>query len=72
MNKQEYEIKLKREIEDKREKLNKIVIDEPNKDEVLKFSQELDLLISEYTKYINMEIKNSRWFFIYCFLFYYL
>lgn len=60
MNKQEYEIKLKREIEDKREKLNKIVIDEPNKDEVLKFSQELDLLISEYTKYINMEIKNSR------------
>ena len=60
MKKQEYTMKLKKEIEDKREKLNKIVIDEPNKKEILKFSQELDLLISEYTKYINMEIKNSR------------
>lgn len=53
MKKEEYTIKLKREIENKREKLNKIVINEPNKEEILKFSQELDILISEYTKYRN-------------------
>lgn len=40
---------LKEEIEKKREQLNKIVIEEISKDKILKFSQELDVLISEYT-----------------------
>ena len=61
MKKEEYELELKKEIENKREKLNKIVINEPNKEEVLKFSQELDILISQYTKYLlNIETKNRN------------
>lgn len=61
MKKEEYELELKKEIENKREKLNKIVINEPNKEEVLKFSQELDILISQYTKYLlNIENKNRN------------
>lgn len=57
MKKEKYIVKLKKEIEKKREKLNKIVIDEPNKEEILKFSQELDILISQYTKYMRSEQK---------------
>ena len=70
MKDEEYKLELKKEIENKREKLNKIIIDEPNKGEVLKFSQELDILISEYTKYVlDVWMKNSRWWIICCFLF---
>lgn len=39
---------LKEEIQIKREELNKIVLDELDKDRILKFSQELDILISKY------------------------
>lgn len=60
MKNEENIIKLKKEIEKKRERLNQIVISESSKDEILKFSQELDVLISMYTRHINTEIKSSR------------
>lgn len=61
MKSDEYTVDLKKEIENKREKLNRIVINEPNKEEILRFSQELDILISQYTKYVfDLETKNSR------------
>ena len=44
---------LKTEIEIKREKLNSLVIGEVSKEEVLKFSIELDELIHKYYKYSN-------------------
>lgn len=52
--------KIKEKIKVKREELNKIVLKEIGKDEVLKFSQELDLLIGEYSSYIAKGMKNSR------------
>lgn len=57
MEKEKYARILKEEIENKREKLNKIILSEPNKEEILKFSQDLDILISKYTKYVNSRIK---------------
>lgn len=39
---------LKIEIENKREKLNKLIIGDINKDEVLEFSTDLDNLIHRY------------------------
>ena len=60
MKKEEYIVKLKAEIENKRERLNKIVISESSKEEILKFSQDLDILISKYMKWVNTEIKSSR------------
>lgn len=60
MKKEEYTVKLKKEIENKREKLNRIVTEEPSKEEVLKFSQELDILITQYTKYINPGIESRN------------
>ncbi len=39
---------LKEEIQMKREELNKIILEELDKDRILKFSQELDVLISQY------------------------
>jgi hypothetical protein len=39
---------IKIEIEDKRMRLNKLVVSDINKDEVLKFSVELDKLIGKY------------------------
>ncbi len=46
----EFEIleQLKKEIEEKRVRLNKLVNGEINKEEVLRFSEELDCLISQY------------------------
>lgn len=52
--------KLKDEIENKREKLNNIVNQGIDKDKILKFSQELDLLINEYTFASMPKIKNGR------------
>jgi len=40
--------KLKEEIRKKQEKLNKIILEGKNKDQILRFSQELDILITEY------------------------
>lgn len=42
-------IKLKKEIETKQSYLNKIIIEEIEKVEVIRISQELDMLITEYT-----------------------
>lgn len=53
-------LKLKEEINNKRERLNKIILCEPDKEKVLKFSQDLDILISEYTKCVSSGIKSSR------------
>jgi len=39
---------LKEEIEKKRSELNKIIIEGTEKDRILSFSQELDILISRY------------------------
>lgn len=39
---------LKRKIENKRRRLNQIVLEGNEIDKVLKFSQELDLLINDY------------------------
>lgn len=44
---------LKSEIEVKREKLNNLILREVSKEEVLKFSVELDKLIHKYYKYSN-------------------
>lgn len=44
---------LKSEIEVKREKLNNLILREVSKEEVLKFSVELDILIHKYYKYSN-------------------
>lgn len=46
-------IRLKEEIERKREKLNLIVVNKIDREEILKFSQELDILIMEYTSYVT-------------------
>lgn len=40
--------KLKEEIRKKQEKLNRIILEGKNKDQILRFSQELDILITEY------------------------
>lgn len=53
-------IELKEEIEEKREKLNKVVLDSKGKDEILRFSQELDILITKYTSYMTKKDGNSR------------
>ena len=60
MIKEKCTLKLKKEIENKRERLNKIIISECDKEEILKFSQDLDILISQYTKCVNTRIKSSR------------
>ncbi|WP_313757599.1 aspartyl-phosphate phosphatase Spo0E family protein [Tissierella sp.] len=39
---------IKREIQIKREELNKILLEGLDKDKILRFSQELDLLINKY------------------------
>lgn len=39
---------LKKEIEIKRNNLNKIVLEEKEKEKVIRFSQELDTLIKDY------------------------
>lgn len=59
MKKEECTMKLKEEIENKRRILNRIIMEETSKEEILKFSQDLDILISEYTRYVNKGIKNS-------------
>lgn len=59
MIEEQYRLKLKEEINNKRERLNKIILVESDKEEILKFSQDLDILISEYTKYVNSGIKSS-------------
>ncbi len=48
---------IKIEIEDKRIKLNELVISDINKDDVLKFSIELDRLIG---KYYDIELNKKR------------
>jgi hypothetical protein len=48
---------LKIEIEDKRRKLNELVVSSIDKDEVLKFSIELDRLIG---KYYDVELNKKR------------
>lgn len=40
--------KLEEEIRKKQEKLNRIILEGKNKDQILRFSQELDILITEY------------------------
>ena len=55
----EEQIKLKEEINGKREKLNHIILYESDKAEILKLSQDLDILISQYIKYLNSDIKSS-------------
>jgi len=46
---EEYRIEnIKQRIEIKREDLNKIIIEGLDKEKILNFSQELDILISEY------------------------
>lgn len=60
MIKEKCTLKLKEEIESKRERLNEIVISECEKEEILKFSQELDILISQYTRCVNTRTKSSR------------
>lgn len=46
---EEYKIKkIKQEIEIKRDELNRTVIESFDQDKILKSSQELDVLISEY------------------------
>lgn len=47
---------LKRDIELKREKLNKIVVESKNKDEIIKMSEDLDILINKYNS-INLNKK---------------
>ncbi|HAE92869.1 aspartyl-phosphate phosphatase Spo0E family protein [Tissierella praeacuta] len=39
---------IRREIQIKREELNKILLEGLDKDKILRFSQELDLLINKY------------------------
>ena len=48
---------IKNEIEEKRRKLNQMILVEVDKDEVLKFSVELDKLID---KYYYLELNKSR------------
>lgn len=48
MNNKKEMLRLKYKIEEKREELNEIVLKKIDKKEILKFSQELDLLIAEY------------------------
>lgn len=42
---------LKEEIRQKQEKLNKIVLEGKDKEQILRFSQELDILISQYLSF---------------------
>ena len=49
MNNKKEMLRLKFKIEEKREELNEIVLKKIDKKEILKFSQELDLLIAEYS-----------------------
>ena len=51
MNNKKELIRLKYEIEKKREKLNEIVLNKIDKNKILQFSQELDILIAEYISY---------------------
>ncbi|QQY80210.1 Spo0E like sporulation regulatory protein [Keratinibaculum paraultunense] len=48
---------LKKEIEDKRIKLNKLVLADVDKEDILKFSNELDKLIDKYYIY---ELNKNR------------
>ncbi len=42
--------KLKNQIEEKKRRLNEMVLEEINKKEILEFSEELDQLILEYSR----------------------
>lgn len=45
---------LREEIHRKRDELNKIVAEELDRDKILKFSQDLDQLISKYYSYVAL------------------
>ena len=47
---------LKIEIEDKRRELDRLIVSEMDRDEILKFSMELDKLIG---KYYNLELSEE-------------
>lgn len=57
MEENEKIIYLKEKIETKREQFHNIIIkDNIDRENILRFSQELDILINEYNNYINKKI----------------